>query len=724
MLTASNMQDAWMARLGRGAVYAGLATPLVVMLPVLFPYTYGKGVYFSVVAALAWFAVIAGGVSDALRLSRHWLVFAVPAVFAVFIALSFGGVDIGRSFWGTIERAEGMAYYAGLAGYFLAAAAYLRTEAAWYRFSVILIGVNMAVAFFALAQAAGVDLAINESSGRVGGTLGNAAFLASYLVLSLSFLGFAACRFPDLQRYAWGAVAFDIATIVLSATRGAILALAVAGVTCALGIILQKHQASRMARRTAFAVLLAMAVIVTGLWVARDTAAVRDIEALRRLTGIGWEDTTVKNRVLMWGYSWRAFQERPLSGWGLENFNRGFNYVYDSRISEEWFDRAHNAYLDVLVTTGIFGFVAYVALLAGMAGAIWLLWRRGQIDMPTAYLLGGGFGAYLLQNAFIFDTVSTMHLFVIFAVLLIYLTPQPAIKGGCVVRPAAARAVMTLAAVVAVGWLGWGVVRPATAMTYGSTALAAMSYGDESAMAALDRALESDTHGTAELLHQAAMTAVDQAHVDELRFLDEMIVRLEPHALSDIRLALQLAQLYNFKATADPAYAEKTIALMEAQLPENAGRQEVWYHRGRAYALQGEQERALEAFEKALALNPDRDAYWNLVSTLAYFRDFEASEARLREALRHPAATLSTEELQTLVRTYLYFGFEPGVETAAQAVAQRTDDADYYLILAKHYERIGDDARAWEYLQAAMDRNPEVRASYEAEVRKQLEGAQ
>ena len=81
-------------------------------------------------------------------------------------------------------------------------------------------------------------------------------------------------------------------------------------------------------------------------------------------------DRTANTRFWTWGSAWKGFVERPLLGWGPENFSAVFDKYFDPRHftpgvdSETWFDRAHSVIFDYLAETGILGFVSYIAMFA------------------------------------------------------------------------------------------------------------------------------------------------------------------------------------------------------------------------------------------------------------------------------------------------------------------------------------------------------------------------
>lgn len=79
-----------------------------------------------------------------------------------------------------------------------------------------------------------------------------------------------------------------------------------------------------------------------------------------------------QERLLIWKGAFRAWKVHPWFGWGLDNFleafrsNRGLEYIDTPAIhGSEWNMQgdAHNLFLQVLTTTGIFGFVLFLFLM-------------------------------------------------------------------------------------------------------------------------------------------------------------------------------------------------------------------------------------------------------------------------------------------------------------------------------------------------------------------------
>ena len=64
-----------------------------------------------------------------------------------------------------------------------------------------------------------------------------------------------------------------------------------------------------------------------------------------RLLLIDPSDAAAQTRFWAWGSAWRGFLERPILGWGPENFSTVFDKHFDARFfvpgkaTETWFDR-------------------------------------------------------------------------------------------------------------------------------------------------------------------------------------------------------------------------------------------------------------------------------------------------------------------------------------------------------------------------------------------------
>ena len=150
-----------------------------------------------------------------------------------------------------------------------------------------------------------------------------------------------------------------LTTVVLTASRGAALSTVVA-----LAIVPLTQ--SRLTRRQKTAVLLSLALFVSGvLFFVPETS-------WERLSTVPseFERGTMSGRTLIWGAGWQIFREHPLIGIGANAFR-----VVVSRVLAEPIrlgaaspaPPAHNTFLSVLVEQGVMGFALFCSLLGWLA---------------------------------------------------------------------------------------------------------------------------------------------------------------------------------------------------------------------------------------------------------------------------------------------------------------------------------------------------------------------
>jgi O-antigen ligase len=145
-------------------------------------------------------------------------------------------------------------------------------------------------------------------------------------------------------------------------------------------------------------------------------------------------DPTTSTRFWVWQEAWKGFLERPVLGWGPENFTAVYDKYFDPRFfipgqsTETWYDRAHSVFFDYLVETGIVGFLSYLSIF-GVLGWEFFRPKRAKAEAPAreerapSVVLERGLivslpVAYLVQGVAIFDVLPmyiNIFLFVAFA---------------------------------------------------------------------------------------------------------------------------------------------------------------------------------------------------------------------------------------------------------------------------------------------------------------------
>lgn len=364
------------------------------------------------------------------RLITNPLVIAVSAFVFIFVLASFFGVEPKISFWSNFERGEGGLQMLFLGIFFVLLAVLFREEKDWRRvfwisllaaILVILYGIGAHLKYIDAEMTTRIEngFEIRELTGRGGpyfqifknfigssfrepgfrfsGSLGNPAYTATYLIFVLFYSAYlwipnARPHRQDAQRRGHGnknklsalvsvkSVLICVLIVLffvffwLAATRGAFIGLvaAVAG-----GTFYFAYQNKRW-RKWLLAAAVLLSLVIGSLIYLRDTALVKSLPG-SRLFEISFSVETWRHRTYMWQTAIDGWKERPLFGWGPENFPKIFASHFNPRYFNPkegfgaWFDRAHSIYLDYLAETGILGLLSYLSIFAIF---YWQLFRK------------------------------------------------------------------------------------------------------------------------------------------------------------------------------------------------------------------------------------------------------------------------------------------------------------------------------------------------------------
>jgi len=269
---------------------------------------------------------------------------------------------------------------------------------------------------------------------RFQGSLGNPAYVAPYLLFSLAYLAWLWVMGKDKReknKKSWGSALFYaglglifLTFLILSQTRGGFLGL-VAGLVVALvyaGITVPKL------RRWIVSVGLIGLILLGALFVMRDNPTISQLP-VSRLFEINPFDQTAQTRFWTWGSAWEGIKERPLLGWGQENFSHVFDKHFDERHfipnqgTETWFDRSHSIFFDYGVTTGLLGLLSYLVMIAVFVWPhiknIFAFWKgsdRGSTPNIMSSIIIFIATAYFVQALILFDVLPIyINLFLVMA---------------------------------------------------------------------------------------------------------------------------------------------------------------------------------------------------------------------------------------------------------------------------------------------------------------------
>lgn len=395
----------------------------------LFPYTTGKAWVFRGIVELGFAFSIAALLGRRMlgspirgrwdRVTR-WLL-GVILVFLVWSGLCNQlGIDPYRSFWSNWERMGGYLDYLHWALYLVC----LLTIVTPRRVPYLLLNLFAVITLVSL-------LGLMDETRRAISSLGNPIYLGNLSVFGL-FVGSYLLAQPGwgrVPRWLTGtlivaAMAIMLLALYQTASRGPVLALAV-GLVVGMATLLA-HRGSHLFRVFGWAIVaLCVLVALVSLSGLQRSLQQSDSLLVKRLTSISLQDQTTADRIENWSIALAAAQQRPWLGWGQDNYLIAFNEHYRAGAIDHarlWFDRAHNAYLDVLVAAGLPGLLLYLLML-GLP--LYLLARTPGMGAMEKAALAGLLAAFLAKNVVGFDTFSSTLVWMHCVAVLVAMNRRP-----------------------------------------------------------------------------------------------------------------------------------------------------------------------------------------------------------------------------------------------------------------------------------------------------------
>jgi len=423
----------------KAAVFLILLTPLVIVPKSFFPFIFWKVILIRIlVEIMLLFYLILVLMDKKYQIRRSCLVWIVGIFLGVLVFTTITSLNPYHSFWSNQERMEGLVTTLHFGALFLVLAAVFQKTKDWYWLFRVSFLVSLMAAFYGFLQKINLSWSwiVFGGTDRLSSTFGNPSFLAAYVIPNI-FLGavlmLKAKSRPRRFFYA-GCILFELAVLYWTATRGALLGM-MAAIFCLL-IFLFIQRTKRLFKFIGLALMVFMVVGGLAIYLARDHPFVAKDQTLSRLTSISLRsltaDGSTKTRIMAWQTAYRSWRQRPILGWGLENYNLAYHQNASAEFLElsgnTWFDRAHNKVFDVLVTSGIFGLLSYLAIFGCMIFLLMRRWLRGGRRDWISPIILSLLVAYFLQNLFVFDTpASYLMFFTVLAfvhVRTLKLTPQ------------------------------------------------------------------------------------------------------------------------------------------------------------------------------------------------------------------------------------------------------------------------------------------------------------
>ncbi len=679
-----------------------------------FPFISGKGFLFRIlVEVLFGLYVFLAVTSPEYRPKMSWITKAVGVFTLVIFIADLLGENSFKSIWSNYERMEGFVLIAHLALYYIVASSVLKTEVLWNRFWNTSIISSVVMSLFAVMQLMGKS-AINQGGVRVDGTLGNSSYFAIFLVFNIFLCLY--MFFRPLQaswkKWVYGlAGVLQIYILYFTATRGAILGF-IGGLALAGLLIAFKEKENAKYKKYAYGLLIALTVFIGGFILAKDTSFVKNSPVLSRFSSLSIAELETQGRYFVWPMAMKGVLERPLLGWGQENFSFVFNKYYDPRMfgQEQWFDRTHNVFLDWMIAGGLLGFLAYTSMFVAL---LYMIWRKhNYLNIAEKSIFTGLISAYIFHNMFVFDNLISYILF--FSVLafvhsISVMNFEPAGKFYTKHFSADARnyVILPIVAIVVAGGI-YFVNIPAinTNLTLIQSMTPQGKSGAEKNLALFKQTFDYNSFGSTEALEQlvqvTSQISVSQAPESiKKEFYNFTKLKIEEkikQTPNDTRYLVFAGSFFNRFQQYDEA-----IKYLEAAVKESPKKQTIYFELGTAYLGKGDKQKMFEVFKQAYDLEPSSPESQIIYTVGAIY-------TKNAEVLKEMSLKISKDIIVSDDRFFRAYSDTGDYQTVILILTTRLvkepNNAQYKLSLALAYANIGQKQKAIDLIQEVIKDNP------------------
>lgn len=705
--------------------------PLYVSSSMLFPFITGKNFAFRIIIEVG-FAFWAGlALMRPEYRPRLTPLFKAVTIFIgiVFLADLFGPNPY-RSFFSNYERMEGFMMLSHLYLYFVMLTSVLKTKRDWNIFFNLTIIASVMVSWVALLQKLGLRVS-RQGGFRVDSTIGNPAYLAAYLLFHVWLALHLLYEFWRTWwlRLVYGAIlAFELSIIYFTATRGATLALVAGGIVLLAALVIfwkQTFPSRPHWRKWAAGVLLLFLLIPALAWTLRDTRVIRSSQILNRLVSISLTERTVQSRVNIWKMSAQASLERPILGWGQENYYLVFQKYFEPSLydQEPWFDRSHNIIFDWLIHTGFLGLLAYLSI---FVAAFWMLIRgirSGRLVFWQGLVLGALFLAYFLQNLFVFDNLNTYILFFAFLAFTQFSSSAPEVASApsrknyparlSGMGPFAVTAPLLVVIIAAGYFLHLAPILQSKALIRG---LSAAQFGAPfpQLIREFQTAVNYNSFGTTEAREQLANFARGSEGApytpEEKKELVEFAAgELRQETLKpakDVKHLLFLGSLLTKSLADNPDYLREAEQVLREARHLSPSKQIIYFELAQFYLSTGNTDKALAVLEEAWNLDKNFKEAGANVLTIAMLADRKDVVASVRQEINF-AQLQEDSAYRVALAAQRKENFVLALEVYEALVKTAPDNPKYRAALAALLAHFGRTAEARVHAEEAARLDPE-----------------
>ncbi len=401
-------------------IYTILTLPLLAISPWFMPPDWGKTIIFRSIIAIVLFLSAyqflnkfphqEKNLAPTPNLKNNKIAWILLAFLGWLLLSTIFSVDSYFSFFGNPIRSGGFLNFAFYIIFAIFIFSYAKQQD-WKRFLDFSLLMGGLVSLVAIFQYYGIlkDL-FSYFPTRPPSTIGNPIFLGIYLLLLLfiALVFFIKEKTPPYKWFYGISIAIFLYVILISGSRASYLGLII-GLIYFLLSYPQKIRALKIGVLTLLILVMGMVYYVnTQNHFPEFLEKNRLFQSVQPRLSLAFflED----ERFPAWKIGFDAFLEKPVLGWGLENYAIGFNKHYNTSVANQWWDKAHNSFLEIATTAGAPALILYLFLF----GFLFYKLQKIKHQEDKTFIIHGlqaTFIAYLVANFFSIDSFSSYLLF-------------------------------------------------------------------------------------------------------------------------------------------------------------------------------------------------------------------------------------------------------------------------------------------------------------------------
>lgn len=356
---------------------------------------------------------------------REWLMITPLLLYVLWMTIAgLTAKNVGLAFWGTLMRETGLlTLYATSLFALLITSLSKRYEGYIYKLLTWVVAGGAVVTASVWLGDEGFNAAVNVlRRGSGGGVTGNSSLAGAFLLFILGFTAFLVAHKQTIKKtWLWilgttimfsplffNAYGFFQGKGILGSARGALIG-SIIGAIVAFAVY-ATLSSKKIFRALGVGGLIVGMVVFGVVWNKLVTPGTKVHQAfIEQASG---------TRFAFWEIAQKAMHERPLVGYGPENFPiaqaRYFDPQFLSRdlAFEAWTDHPHNVYYDNGVAAGYPGIAFYILFVGSL---VYVLYRNKTLTNLQKSILVGTLIGYLIQNLVAFDGFVTIFALATFA---------------------------------------------------------------------------------------------------------------------------------------------------------------------------------------------------------------------------------------------------------------------------------------------------------------------